>query len=173
MPAFSAVTVALGVAAHLTAGGMAPDGAQLILMLLVVALTWRSLARTEQSLLRLTAGVAGVQVAIHLMLGEGSMTGQVSAHVHRSAGPAPGLPSAVMLACHIAAGLLVAVWLRRGEATAWSAIRAVAPLIRCAAPGALCAQVPARAGHQAPERLASLVLARLGDRYRGPPLVLA
>jgi hypothetical protein len=89
-------------------------------MISLVGLSWRVVARAEQSLPRLLAAIYAVQVGIHVALldpsaGSGWMSTMTIGHlsVH------PG----VMCAAHLLAGLGVAAWLRRGERLFWRLVR--------------------------------------------------
>lgn len=100
VPAFSVVTVTLGVGAHLAAGGAPPTAVPLLVIAAVLMLAGRLIALKEQSLIRLTASVWVVQSAIHVTLmathahaARAHLTGLhlPGAHVHGMAG-GPGGP---------------------------------------------------------------------------------
>jgi hypothetical protein len=191
VPLFTVATVGLGILAHLAGGGGPPGLATLLLMLAAVALLWKVAARTEQSLLRLLGVMVWVQLGIHLALSQaslGSSAGQsdcstMTAMASGGSGAAGGttaMPaghamhgSLWMWVAHGAAALLVAAWLRRGEAACWRALRRVvarlAPPVR-----ALPVLEPNLkswvddAGDARPDPAPAL----LGHRWRGPPMVL-
>jgi len=111
VPVFTLATVTLGVSAHLAAGGSPPGPGVLGILLAAVALASLGLSHREQRLPRVIAGVAAVQLGVHVaLLGHDPATMAGSSH-------APGQ----MVAAHAVAALVLAWWLRRGEAAAWRA----------------------------------------------------
>jgi len=112
LPGFVAVASVLGVFSHLAAGGSTPAVPGLLVSLAALLATWSLLARQEQSSLRLVALVWLSQVEVHLGL---TMTWGPAGH-HHDAGV-----SLAMIGAHALAGMVVAWWLRRGEAFAWGA----------------------------------------------------
>src|SRR5262249_4292921 len=102
VPVFTLATVTLGVSAHLAAGGAPPAPGTLAILLVAVGLISIGLSHGEQRLPRVIAGVAAVQVGMHVaMLG------------HHPATTGSGQPRPLMTAVHAAAALTLAWWLRR------------------------------------------------------------
>jgi len=81
VPAFVIVTLALGLGAHLAAGGGLPSPDSAVLIAVLLAIAGRLFALREQSLPRLTAMVWSVQGGIHFVL----MTGCAGAEDHLAA----------------------------------------------------------------------------------------
>ena len=169
VPAFSLVTVGLGVAGHVLAGGHPPAWSMLAVLVGLVSLIWRVVARAEQSLLRLGMAVYAVQAGIHIALltppaaGSASMPGMGS-------GPFPVHPGG-MLAAHVLAGLGVAVWLRRGESLFWGLVRrAVQRLVRSRPVPTALHFASTRLPRARPLRCAVGVWLVLCHPWRGPPL---
>ena len=127
------------------------------LLLGVVGLTSLGLSHGEQRLPRVIAGVAAVQLGVHIgLLG------------HHTAQALPRTALLPMTAAHAAAALVLAWWLRRGEAAAW---RAAARTLRLVLGDAAPPLIP-RAGRVRPAAaLPRPVPALPGPvRYvRGPP----
>ncbi|GAA1936630.1 hypothetical protein [Kitasatospora viridis] len=154
---FATVCVLLGVGGHLIGSGAGiPLGAVLFGWLLALAAAIRA-ARRERSLRAITAGLAGGQLALHLlfqlaqairqappagatggMLGMPGMSGMPGAS---GSGVAPGALwhhavlglSPAMLLGHLLATVVAGWWLRRGEAAVW---RLVSSTSRAAAAAA-------------------------------------
>jgi len=167
VPLFSVVTVGLGVGGHVLGGGSPPDAATLTLLIGVVGLAWRVLARAEQSLPRLIVAVYAVQAGMHIALlspatGSVSMSGMTIGAV--------SVPPGAMWAGHLLAGLGVAAWLRRGERLFWRLVRRTGQRLLAPRPTPMALQRPATTP---PQRRPgpSLVGARpvLCDPLRGPP----
>lgn len=216
VPAFTAVTLGLGVGAHLLAGGAPPTSGGLVVVGTFVAMGWWAVARGEQSLARLTVTLWAMQAVLHVVTAgggcrastasvPGTLLGQpltpgglgatatdlgaaLPGHGAGHAGGAAqvvvscagmshagmshagtGMPSAWMWVMHAVAGLLVAVWLRRGEAVLWRAVRRLLPSLPVVASSPLvCRRTVRVAAAVAGMHVALLVL--LGDPRRGPPL---
>lgn len=112
---FAAWTVALGVTAHVLAGGLPPSGRLTVLLTAVVALLARALADREVGVGGLLLAAGAVQLGMHLaLLGDAG---------HTEPGP-------MMLAGHVAAVVLLACWLRCGEAALWSLLRLATARLR-------------------------------------------
>ena len=194
VPLLSAATLALGVAAHLLAGGAPPSAGLTVVLGLLVALGWRAVSRTELLLPRLVLTLAAMQAALHVALAEnactppsapavlgatdstdalGPATPHVAGRLADLAGPQIGhqlaQPSVGMWLAHAFAGLAVAVWLRRGEAATWRAVRRLLPRLSFPTPlpDAVPAPLPAIAAEVRPPVPAVVLLV---DRRRGPPL---
>jgi hypothetical protein len=170
VPAFAAVTTALGVAGHVLAGGQVPSVGVLCLILAVITALWRPFTRGETSPAVLWAGVAVTQVGIHLALMPGHEVHDL-AMADAGAASIPAVPSVWMWPAHALACVLVAGWLQQGESVAWQAFRRILPAL----PGPVAAPqgwAPARTPRgDAPGWVATLrLLGVLGDRRRGPPL---
>lgn len=120
VPVFTAATVVLGVGAHVAAGGAAPAIGQLLLITAVVAAISSAVATRELRLPALVGAVALTEAGIHVAL-----LGQAHAGhgVDRSG-------SSGMLLAHLAASLLLAWWLRRGEAAVWHMVVRAGRLVR-------------------------------------------
>ena len=136
---FTVPTVSLAILAHLAAGGAPPALGTLAVLFGAVALLSAGLAPREHGLPHLLAGVAGVQVGVHVALLD---------H-HAQVAPASSSSAGAMAAGHAVAALLLAWWLRRGEALLWrAAARAMWSLFRDLALPAF----PIRAHVPAPSR---------------------
>ncbi|MGE5765488.1 MAG: hypothetical protein ACM3ZF_16975 [Mycobacterium leprae] len=178
VPLFTAVTTGLGVGAHLLGGGQPPAWGTLALVLVAVALGWRVTTRAEQSLPRLLARVLGVQAAIHLVLSAptsaapASAAPPLAADVHDCAGAVStvGHPSPLMWLAHGLAAVAVAVWLRRGEAALWRAVRRVVASL-AGRPGEplVVTRAPSTRVDAAGDARPDPILLLLGLRWRGPP----
>ena len=118
----AATTTALATAAHLAGGGAAPGAGLLAGSLILLALAAHVLADREHPLPALLAYVAASQAGLHLAF--------AGHHHHAGSGAPPGAGwDLAMLAAHALAGLLLAVWLRRGEAMLWAAARRLADTV--------------------------------------------
>jgi hypothetical protein len=104
IPLFCVVSTVLGLVGHVAAGGGIPSVANLALVAVAVFVAARSVGTSQQSLPRLVAMLWATQAGVHVLL--------PSSHC--------STPLALW-AGHALAGLLVAAWLRRGEAWAWRA----------------------------------------------------
>ena len=121
------VMLAGGLSGHVAAGGVAPPAALLGPILLVLMLAVSPFLDAPASSARVVALVLGVQVTLHVVLDvvarpadpHGSMPMPlVPAHHHTG-------PHLVMVAAHVAAALLVALWLAAGERAAWTLVGVV------------------------------------------------
>ncbi|HYN30560.1 MAG TPA: hypothetical protein VES95_11950 [Dermatophilaceae bacterium] len=134
------VMVGLSTSAHTLAGGTAADPALLLVLAALVApLCWWS-TRIRLRPAHLVALLLGGQALVHLALttmapaGSGTAT-RVAGHAHGAlvpvlaapgAGatdPATGAPGLLMLGAHVAATVLTAAVLARGEALLWAVAR--------------------------------------------------
>ncbi len=80
-------------------------------------------------------------------------------------------PGAMMLVAHVAAAVVTAWWLRRGEAAVWQAIRSVWPRLVAVVRTALVVPPSVRSpAYTVPERLRTLVESFALHPHRGPPL---
>jgi hypothetical protein len=195
IPVFTVVTLGLGLGAHVMAGGSPPTGGALATLAVLVGLAWRVVAAREQSLVRLTLTLWAMQAGLHVAMAEGGCGvagGAVTGMSHPEAGHllassqvllscsgmppgmahgATGAPWAGMWVTHAVAGLLVALWLRRGEARVWRAVRRLLPRLReafRAARVSLARRGPAWVSVPVAD-LHAPVLVALGDPRRGPP----
>jgi hypothetical protein len=181
----STVILALSAGAHAVAGGSLPHPA---LMLGLAAVTMMGVtAGMRQSLKAapLVAVLAGGQFALHhgfILLGtEGSCT-PVSEHLHHASGHAVtscvgGSPTghepasvgigAAMLLAHLAATLVTAALIARGEEALTATAAWLRPLLALPEP----AVFPARTGVVVPERSYRLTVAPflVSPPLRGPP----
>jgi hypothetical protein len=114
---FTLATVALGVGGHLAGGGRAPSAVVLAGLLAGCAVAASGMAGREQTMPRLVLAVGAIQLGIHAVL----MSPTPGMHQHGSA-----MPGRAMVTWHAVAVLLLAWWLRRGEAAAWRLARALA-----------------------------------------------
>ncbi|MFG1922577.1 hypothetical protein [Cryptosporangium sp. NPDC048952] len=150
---FVLVCVSLSVALHTWAHGHVPSlvsvlaGAGLVVPLAVV-LTGR-----ERGLPVIAAALAVTQAGLHGVFSMGP------AHV-MAGSPRPG----AMIAAHVLAGALTAVWLAAGEAAVWRLVRWLGR--RLPSLSALFALVAMRLSAPAPRRFR----ARLADLAAPPPL---
>ncbi len=126
-PVFVTTSCALAIVAHVAGGGAAPDGPHVVVAVLVAALGWAPAADGWHRPVRAVLRVAGVQVGLHVVLGQS--LDRAAAHVHGATGlpeqamtGAAILPGPLMLAVHALAAALLAVWLLRGERAAWAAV---------------------------------------------------
>ncbi len=160
VPVFTAATVVLGVGAHLAAGGAEPSAGQLALITAVVAVICSVVAGRELRMPALLGAVGLTEAGIHVaLLGEGH-----AAHVVDRSG------SAGMLLGHLAASVLLAWWLRCGEAAAWRAVSRAGRLLAVAVAGpALRLPGLPRTTAEAPAPLLRSVHVRPVHPVRGPP----
>jgi hypothetical protein len=113
LPLFSASTVALGACAHVYAGGRPPSLAMQTFLVAAVWVVWAAVCPRERSFPVVLAVVGLTQGGIHLALA-GDCAGPTAA--------SPCSP-ALMLASHVLAGLLLALWLHRRELAVWRDVR--------------------------------------------------
>ena len=168
VPAFAGLTLALAVAAHVAGGGGLPSAGRMLFAVAAVTFTWWPLTAREVPWWLMTAGVAAVQVGVHLAFLDPAhaVAPHAAGHAHA---PATSVP---VLAGHLAAALLVAWWLRRGESAAWAALRRVLP--RLVHPVRVPAMPAARVRPAwAPRVLAQQLLDRRTAPRRGPPALAA
>lgn len=198
LPVLVAVTGLLGLAGHVLADREVPPPRLLLLGLAVVALGALPLRRREAGPALLAGALLGGQAALHLVLclchcAPGSPVGDL---VHQVLCPQDGpawagdpllvvpaggpsgylahaYPGHAMLLAHLAAALVAAWWLRRGEAAAHAALANVLPALRRppAAPRVVRpAPSPAPAGR--PVRVLTDQVRLLSRPRRGPPVVV-
>ncbi|WP_371786592.1 MFS transporter [Streptosporangium subroseum] len=172
---FAVVCLGLGVVAHLSGGGGVSAGPA-VCGLAVAFLAALPASGGERGMGVIWPMLAGMQVAFHLLFSTGPLffpaaflapLAETGGHPH--SGLVPGLG---MLVMHGAAGALTALWLSRGEAALWAALRYLAIrlcrllLIRCettaAPPGVK------HPGSSAPVVFRSALLRHAVSR-RGPP----
>ena len=165
VPVFVAVSLALGIGAHVAAHGLLPAPGRVLFVAFAVAVLCAGLQRSELCGLALTLTTGVVQAGIHIALADG--TGAHAGMSHAAAGPA--LPQPAMLLAHVLAALGVCWWLRRGEAAAWRAVRRLLPAL----PDAPAAAAPAsvRLRPATPPVLRPAVDRSVAAlRRRGPPV---
>ncbi|MEV0632194.1 MFS transporter [Nonomuraea wenchangensis] len=127
---FAAVSLLLGLVAHLLAGG--PVAAGWLLPAWGVAFgPAYLLAGRERTLPVIVATLAVAQVALHLLFSSAhAVEAAVAGHLHAGhaghAAQAGLVPDAGMLVMHAWAVLLAATWLARGEAALWAVLRRLA-----------------------------------------------
>ena len=112
----STAAVAVGAGAHMLGGADVDPVALVAAVPVLLGLSWPLTDRERGWLPIAGAQLAGQQV-VHTLLSR--------------AGDAvePGLPVDLFLFGHVAAALLVAVWLRRGERRTWAAARRAAQMV--------------------------------------------
>ncbi|MFC6886717.1 MULTISPECIES: MFS transporter [Actinomadura] len=121
---FATVCVALATLGHAMASGSAvPAWAVLAGFAGTFAVT-AALAGHERSLATLTGGLLGGQFALHaLFVSASAPAASMQHHPASAAGPSGHGSGTAMTLAHIAAAVLSAWWLRRGERAAWSLAR--------------------------------------------------
>jgi hypothetical protein len=160
LPVFATATTLLAVAAHVAGGGSRPGPGLVLLLSCLVALAFSRFAQHERSYPRLLTAVGAVQVGMHLAL----LDPQDAAH----AGHHTGSPLDLLVA-HGVAVLVVAWWLRQGEAATWRALRRVFPSRCRSGPAEVVLPVRGLALLPAPAAFpASALVPGLPGR-RGPP----
>lgn len=124
---FAMVSSVLGAVAHVVGGGsVSPVSA--LSALGVAFLPALALAGRERPPVVILATLAGVQVALHLVLSTAhALEPLVGPAGHSHAGSPPGLG---MLLMHGWAVGLTALWLSRGEAVLWALLRRLAVRLR-------------------------------------------
>lgn len=220
VPAFVIVTLALGLGAHITAGGGPPSPGSAVVIGVLLTIAGRLFALREQSLPRLITMVWAVQAGIHFVTMAGHQhsgthldplrLGHHHLHLPPTAPPVPQVPpipfvrpfapqwtvltaasdpggssaagtvvaamdhsnSTLMLTLHAAAGLVVAAWLRRGEAVAFAAASRLLPRLflrrfRLVVRPVILRTLPVCT---APRRLSGQRFICLAAPRRGPPL---
>jgi hypothetical protein len=115
LPLFATSTVALGACAHVYAGGHAPSVSMQVFLVAAVSVVWAAVCPRKRSFPVVLAVVGVTQGGIHLALA-GDCAGPPSA--------SPCNPT-LMLATHVLAGLLLALWLHRHELAAWRAVESL------------------------------------------------
>jgi hypothetical protein len=166
--AFAVVCLALGVIAHVLGGGTvsARTAASGLLLILLAALPATGRERGFGVILPM---LAGVQVALHLMLattGGASLT-EAAGHVHSGLVPDLG-----MIAVHGWAAGLTALWLARGESALWTLLRRLSGRLRhllVIQPGARAAPGDERRPPEHARAVPRAALLRYAVSRRGPP----
>ncbi len=172
---FTAVCLLLSTAGHALAAGDAPASAAVVAGGGLVFLAAHRFAGRERSLAQLTGAVLSAQLGLHGLF---SYVPAPAADGHQAmtqhAVPTMTLD---MFAAHVVAGLLVAWWLRRGEALLWSAghrLAAALPLGRALgllrpdpAPAGPATVLPVPAGVRTP----AITLLSHAVSRRGPPVL--
>jgi hypothetical protein len=112
----SGAAVAVGAGAHVLGGAAVDPIALAAAFPVLLGLSW-PLTRRERGWLPVAGAQLAGQQVVHTLLSR--------------AGDAiePGLPVDLFLYGHVAAALLVAVWLRRGERRTWAAARRAAETV--------------------------------------------
>jgi hypothetical protein len=122
----SAVAMGTGATAHVAADGLLPSPRALLLLLLAGTLVTAPLMRRPASTLRVVMLIVLGQTAVHGALA--AMAG------HRAEHPSHGHdllselagPEALMALMHVAASVLVGLWVAAGERALWSLVRLAA-----------------------------------------------
>ncbi|MEW9549383.1 MFS transporter [Nonomuraea sp. NPDC050783] len=167
---FAAVSVLLGLAAHLLPGGSV-SMAWLLPAWGVAFVPAYLLAGRERSLPVIVTALAATQVALHLLFSSAHAVEAAVAggHAHAGSGLVPGLG---MLTTHAWAVVLTAVWLARCEAAVWAVLRRLAVRLFVAVVAAVvpvARQVLAVPASRRPVILRPALLGHEMGR-RGPPL---
>jgi hypothetical protein len=121
LPGFCGTSVAVGVGGHQVAHGTPASMPALTLAIALVSMTWYALSRHELSAARLTLLVWLSQLEVHLALL--STSHDATHHATTAAPQSHPLAGWQMLLAHALAGLVVSLWLRRGESSTWRLIR--------------------------------------------------
>lgn len=119
LPAFTATTVALALAAHAAQGAVLPRPGPLVVAVLVVVALGAAFTHRERGFGAILVAVGTAQVGLHVALGG---SGAHPAHLWSAT------------AAHVVAAVVTACLLRRGEAGAWAALRRVVRAVRLAEP---------------------------------------
>ena len=195
------VATLLAVGAHVQAGGPAPSLPVLAFLVLGLTAASATLLAGPASTVRVVLLTAGGQLVAHHVLtaasapavdgsatggmaGMAGMAGHHAGHVleHGAPGAVPGvaplfphlLPAdARMMAAHLAAAVVVGLWLAAGERALWTLLTHIWRSLRLPVSTAPSTPVPGRA--PAPQ-LAGTTLARIAAGSvvrRGPPALLA
>jgi hypothetical protein len=171
--ALSAIGLAL--LGHLTAGGSTPTPGTLTMVVLVVWLLSYGLSGRRWTVGPLVAVLLGAQLLFHVVFADATATHAHFGSLAGDASPARGHSALLMLAGHLAAALLTALLLRRGEDWLWGLVGLLARAWRAAR---IAAARPldatrALAGRQPGEVPAALGLLEHAVARRGPPVPLA
>ncbi|GAA2042444.1 hypothetical protein GCM10009800_31270 [Nocardiopsis rhodophaea] len=175
---FACVSTGLSAGGHAAAAGhdVAPAGLAAG-FLTVLALAWSAAGR-ERGFAEILAAMLCSQLAFHLIFSVATPgTAAADAGGHHShavaAGPTEGM-SPGMVAAHLAAAIISAGWLRRGEAAAFALVRRIATAVltilrfpRATAAPIMGAPAPPPRG---PARSARTDLLRHTLVQRGPPV---
>jgi len=193
----AAVVVAVGSVAHVSAGGLVPGAASLLSLYAALAVACACVLGREASAARLVALTVGGQLVVHGALSAfaGHAAAPAMVHgphggmVHPGSGSVLGhgvqdvLEHPLMTAAHVAAAVVVGLWLAVGERALWTFVR----LARCTARGVLAAALTALGLHPvvlrsvrratgvravAVDPVPLLPVWSRGPARRGPPLVL-
>ena len=123
----SAVAMGTGATAHVAADGLLPPPTALLLLLLAGTLVTAPLLRCPASTLRVVMLIVLGQTAVHGALA--AMAGHRGEHASHGHGLLSELagPETLMALMHVAASVLVGLWVAAGERALWSLVRLAAP----------------------------------------------
>ncbi|WP_329519084.1 MFS transporter [Spirillospora sp. NBC_01491] len=124
---FATVCVTLATAGHALASPAAVPGWAVASGFGAVLAVTLALAGHERSLPTLAGGLLGGQFALHTLFASACAPAMAEHHPAPVSGGGHGSGAAMTLA-HVAAALLSAWWLRRGERAAWSLARRVSAM---------------------------------------------
>jgi hypothetical protein len=129
--AFAVAAVSLAAGAHRLAHGDAPSGPVLLVTTLLIAGGVLPFIRHEWRFGGIAVGMTALQGALHLVFGWAHPVGAGGAlHHAEMAQPSTGFQhDATMLLTHLAAALVLAWWLRCGEARLWRLARAASRIV--------------------------------------------
>jgi hypothetical protein len=167
---FATVCVGLAITGHIMASGAtvppaAAGGGLTAMVLIGIVLTG-----TERSLATIFGGLLGGQFMLHALFS----AAQHGQHLEHGGGMAPSEGGWAMTLAHVAAAVVSAWWLRRGERAVWSLARRIAATLArplralLSVPPAPIAARRVRAGSTATARLPPAFLRHVVVR-RGPP----
>lgn len=123
------VVVQLAALGHLAGGGHLPDLSVLITATAILAPAGIALARRQRGFLAILGVLALAQVLCHLLFGLAARGGGMAQH-DMQMGPMAGMASTRMSVLHLAAAVLTAVVLTRGEAATFALARLWRRLVR-------------------------------------------
>lgn len=184
-PVFALSAVLLSVAAHIAGGGGVPGSGTIGLLVVAVALVFRTLVRRELSLVRVMLGVVVAQIGLHVVLAAGHAnhpTGRAMGHPsghptgrameHAASHAIAGLPDEVLMPLtHVAAAVVLAWWLHRGEVAVWRGARhLILTLLQLPAAVRVERSTVHRRTRTGPRPAGPLVLVIGAHPRRGPPL---
>jgi hypothetical protein len=167
---FATVCAGLAITGHTMASGASVPPAAAFGGLAAMIVVGVVLTGTERSLATILGGLLGGQFLLHALF----TAAQHGQHLGHGGGMAPSEGGWTMTFAHVAAAVVSAWWLRRGERAVWSLARRVAAAVArpvralLSAPPAPPPAPAVRAGSGAPARPRPAFLRHVVVR-RGPP----
>ncbi|MDX6741857.1 MFS transporter [Actinocorallia sp. A-T 12471] len=158
--AFAAVCVSLTLAGHWTASGDPVDPWALAAAFFGVTGVAHLLAGHERGLPLIMGALLGGQFALHSLL--------ATDHHSPLSGP-DGTMDGRMMAAHVTAALLSAVWLRRGERAFWALARRLVPPLRLIPVRVPAYDTTGTPAYAEPQARPKTTLLRHSLVLRGPP----